>query len=168
MILFLALLAVVCQLGVVVVAGFVASGRWWVVRDAVGPQALAVASLIAFVAMLGSLYLSEVADFRPCRLCWYQRYAMYPLGPLLAVAAWQRRWRWLVPAGFTLAGAGAVIAGYHILLERYPSLDGPVCDPTNPCTLIWVEKFGYLTIPGMALSGFAAILVLLALSRRSP
>lgn len=166
MILFLALLAVVCQLGVVVVLGFVAAGRWAVLRDAVGPQALVLASLIAVVAMFGSLYLSEVANFRPCRLCWYQRYAMYPLGPLLAVAAW-RPSRWLRPAGFVLAGAGAVIATYHVLLERYPSLDGAVCDPTNPCTLIWVEKFGYLTIPGMALSGFAAILVLLALTRRS-
>lgn len=166
MTLFLALLAVLCQVGVVVALGFLVTGRWSVLRDAVGPHALALGAVIAVVAMAGSLYLSEVADFRPCRLCWYQRFAMYPLGPLLGVAAWRWR-RWLVPAGVALAAVGAAISTYHVLLERYPSLDSGACAVDNPCTLVWVEELGYLTIPGMALSGFAAILVLLALSRRS-
>jgi hypothetical protein len=34
-----------------------------------------------------------------------------------------------------------------------------------PCSFKWVEELGYLTIPGMALSGFLAILVLLAVAR---
>jgi hypothetical protein len=39
-----------------------------------------------------------------------------------------------------------------------------VCDPKNPCTLIWVKRLGYLTIPTMALSGFLLILTLLAIA----
>src|SRR5690606_23005038 len=39
------------------------------------PLTLAVAG----VATLGSLYFSEVADYVPCRLCWFQRVAMYPI-----------------------------------------------------------------------------------------
>ena len=31
------------------------------------------------VAMAGSLYFSESANFVPCKLCWFQRIAMYPL-----------------------------------------------------------------------------------------
>lgn len=166
MTLFLALLAVLCQVFVVVALGFLVAGRWAALRDALGPQALALAAVIALVATLGSLYLSEVANYRPCRLCWYQRFAMYPLVPVLGVLAW-RRVRALRPLALTLAGVGAVIATYHVLLERYPSLGSDVCDPTNPCTLVWFRHFGYLTIPGMALSGFAAIGVLLVLSRRS-
>ena len=42
---------------------------------------------MAFVSTLGSLYLSEVARFVPCTLCWYQRIAMYPLALLLGIAA---------------------------------------------------------------------------------
>ena len=38
--------------------------------------------------------------------------------------------------------------------------------PANPCSLIWVEHFGYLTIPAMALSGFAAIVTLTILALR--
>jgi disulfide bond formation protein DsbB len=35
-----------------------------------------VAWVVALVATLASLYYSEIADFIPCRLCWYQRIAM--------------------------------------------------------------------------------------------
>ena len=48
------------------------------VLGAVGPAALTVAAAVAVVATLGSLYFSEVADFPPCRLCWFQRIGMYP------------------------------------------------------------------------------------------
>lgn len=39
-----------------------------------------------------------------------------------------------------------------------------MCEVANPCTLIWVRRFGYLTIPTMALSAFALIVVLLLTS----
>ena len=35
--------------------------------------------LVATVATLGSLFFSEVMEFVPCVLCWYQRILMYPL-----------------------------------------------------------------------------------------
>ena len=37
--------------------------------------------------MAGSLYFSEVANYVPCRLCWFQRIAMYPLAVILLIAA---------------------------------------------------------------------------------
>ena len=46
---------------------------------AVDDAALWIAFLVAATATAGSLYFSEVADFVPCRLCWFQRIAMYPL-----------------------------------------------------------------------------------------
>jgi disulfide bond formation protein DsbB len=131
----------------------------------VGPEALALAFAAAVVATAGSLYFSEVAHFAPCRLCWLQRFCMYPLVPLLGYAAWRHDLR-VRPYAMTLAGVGAVIASYHVVLERYPTLESSVCDPKNPCTLIWVRRFGYLTIPTMALSAFALILTLLAVARR--
>jgi disulfide bond formation protein DsbB len=90
---------------------------------------------------------------------------MYPLVPVLAWATWRRDLR-LRPLAGLLAAAGALVASYHVLIERFPTLESSACDPTNPCTLIWVRRFGYLTIPAMALSGFALILTLLAVARR--
>ena len=48
---------------------------------------LYLAWLVALAAMLGSLYFSELRQFRPCILCWYQRVMMYPLVVILGIAA---------------------------------------------------------------------------------
>ncbi|MEC8018060.1 MAG: disulfide bond formation protein B, partial [Actinomycetota bacterium] len=45
---------------------------------------------VAGGAMLGSLYFSEVANYIPCRFCWFQRIAMYPIA-LIGLVAFIRR-----------------------------------------------------------------------------
>jgi disulfide bond formation protein DsbB len=72
------------------------------------------------------------------------------------------------PYAAALAAIGACISTYHVALERHPEWESSVCDPKNPCTLIWVKRLGYLTIPTMALSGFALIITLLVISREEP
>jgi disulfide bond formation protein DsbB len=128
--------------------------------------ALPLATAIAAVATGGSLLLSEVAGYVPCVLCWYQRIAMYPLVVVLGVASMRRDaqvWRTVVP----LTGVGAVIASWHIAIERWPTLGSELCDPAAPCALRWVEEFGFLTLPTMALIGFVAITVLSLAARPS-
>ena len=41
--------------------------------EQVRESALWLAWLVAAVATAGSLYFSEIADYVPCRLCWFQR-----------------------------------------------------------------------------------------------
>lgn len=172
---FFALLAVLAQVAVVAAVLLAVVGRFvpavarfrTAVVAVVGPQAIALAAVVALVCTLGSLYLSEVAHFLPCRLCWYQRAAMYPLVVVLPVAAVTGR-RSIRLVGAALAAIGGAISIYHVLIERFPELESSTsCDPTNPCSLIWVEQFGYITIPTMALSGFALILTLLAIAGSS-
>lgn len=170
--LFFAMLAIASELAVLVVVVVFVAARFSPAAaevredlvDAVGGQALWLALLVAAVATFGSLYLSEVAHFVPCRLCWYQRIAMYPLVPILGLAAWQRD-RHIRPYVAILAGIGLLISCYHVLVERFPSLESKVCEASNPCTIRWVEHFGYVTIPVMAGSAFALILTLIALAR---
>jgi len=163
MTLLFAVLALVAQATAVTVVVAALSGRRDVLRRAVGTFTLAAATAVAFTAMLGSLYLSEVANFPPCRLCWFQRIAMYPLVPLLGLAA-VRRDQEIRLYGILLAAIGVPISIWHLLVERFPTLEGTSCDPANPCSIIWVERFGFLTIPAMALSGFVAIIALLSIS----
>jgi disulfide bond formation protein DsbB len=149
----LALLALLVAIGTVVAMATRRVPAW--LRDDV---ALPLAAAVAAVATAGSLYLSEVAGYVPCTLCWYQRIAMYPLVIVLGVAAWRRDhqvWRTALP----IAGIGAAIAVWHIAIERNPSLGG-ACDPAAPCSLLWVNEFGFLTLPTMALIGFVTIAVL--------
>jgi disulfide bond formation protein DsbB len=153
----------VVVLVVLVVAVAVPSLRATLTRLLTG-QGVPVAWLVAAVATLGSLYLSEVAHFPPCRLCWFQRIAMYPLVVVLA-AAW--RWRDVSArvAALVLAGLGLVVNLWHVAVEIRPTLEGGSCDPANPCSLRWVEALGFWTIPRMATVAFLLVLALLLLDR---
>jgi len=126
------------------------------VWDRASEVALPMAFAVGLTATLGSLYYSEIAHFTPCELCWYQRIAMYPLPVILAVA-WRRGdthvRRYVLP----VVAIGAAIAIYHYQLERFPSQGGFSCDVANPCTVVWTWMFHYISIPFMALSGFALI-----------
>lgn len=165
-----ALLTLAAQLATVAIVTLAVIARWSPAAasrlarlrvDARG-NGLWVAFLVAAVSTFGSLYFSEVANFPPCRLCWYQRIGMYPLTVILGLAAW-RRDTTIRPYAGALAALALPISAYHVLLERFPSLETGSCEVDNPCSLIWVEKFGYITIPVMALTGFALILTLLFL-----
>ena len=123
------------------------------------PFARPLSAAIATTCMLGSLYFSEIVNYKPCRLCWYQRGFMYPLAILLivfTVLKTARIGRIVVP----LAAIGAGISLYHWLLERFPdNLDSGFCSKDVPCEFIWFELFGFVTLPFMALTGFLAIIV---------
>ena len=124
------------------------------------PVRLWLAWLIAAVAMAGSLYFSEDANFVPCKLCWFQRIAMYPLAVVLLISAlWRDSGirRYAVP----LATVGGLISAYHYLIEWRPTLSSGSCDITAPCTVPWFRQFGFVSLPFMALCGFAAIAMLL-------
>lgn len=164
--LFLALLAVTSQVAIaaVIVLALVVRPTLARVRVALGAQTLQLAFLVALVATAGSLWLSDGAHFVPCRLCWYQRIAMYPMTVILGVAALRRDVDVRVYA-LPVVAIGATISVWHMLIERFPSLESATsCDPANPCSLIWVERFGYLTIPTMALTAFTLIAALLLLA----
>jgi disulfide bond formation protein DsbB len=133
-------------------------------REAVAPSALALATLVAAVSTAGSLYFSLVAHFVPCTLCWYQRIAMYPLVVLLGVAAW-RRDAGIRPYVLALAGLGLAISAYHYLLERFPALESGACDPAAPCTVLWVWRLHYISIPMMAATAFVLIGALVLVAR---
>ncbi len=172
--LFLALLALVAQAGVLValvlwigrrVPALRRAGD--LLRESIGPNAVAMAFAVALVCTLGSLYLSEVAHYLPCKLCWYQRIVMYPLVPILLVALLRKDNR-VAAYVLPLTIIGGLISTYHVLLERFPGLEGAAsCDPDNPCSAILLVRFGYLTIPTMALSGFALVTVLVLVARNS-
>ena len=119
-----------------------------------------LAWLVAVGATVGSLYFSEVADFSPCRFCWFQRIAMYPLAVILLVGAIRKdpNVRWYAAP---LALIGVAISGWHSLIEWAPSLDDGQCEFQGPsCTFVWFREFG-LSLANMALIGFLTILILL-------
>ena len=131
-------------------------------RGALRPAALWLAFLVALTAMSGSLYFSEGAGFVPCALCWYQRIAMYPLVVILFVAA-LRDDPGVVRYAGPVAAIGALLSIWHIGVQRLPALPSGSCSLDAPCSAIYIEVIGFITIPTMALAGFWAIITLLLL-----
>lgn len=120
------------------------------------------ACVLATLAMASSLYLSEVVGLIPCSLCWYQRFAMYPLVLVLGVGALMgdaRVWRF----GLPLSVVGLAISIYHVSIQWQPALDVGACTSGAPCTGRYVAVFGFVSIPTMAGSVFLAITGLLLL-----
>lgn len=86
---------------------------------------------------------------------------------VLLIAALRRdrdHWHRAVP----VAAIGAVTSVYHYQLERFPHQSALAsCSAEAPCTVVWVWRFHYISIPLMALSGFALIVALLLVARRA-
>ncbi|MFC6904896.1 disulfide bond formation protein B [Halalkalicoccus tibetensis] len=114
---------------------------------------LALGTLLAAVATAGSLYFSEVLGLVPCELCWYQRIFMYPLVPILGIAALEGNPR-IAPTAMALAIPGATVAAYHSAIQR---VGEGACTVGGGCTTIQYELLG-LSIPNMALTAFLLVI----------
>lgn len=118
--------------------------------------------IIALLATLGSLFFSEIAHYTPCVLCWYQRIFMYPQAMILGIAFFRKEK--VAIYSLALSVIGVVLSGYHYALqvgaihEIVPCSTGPTFAVS--CANKPFMTFGYITIPMMAFSAFALIIVI--------
>ncbi|MDP3955978.1 MAG: disulfide bond formation protein B [bacterium] len=123
--------------------------------------------IISFIAMVGSLYYSNVAGYTPCVMCWYQRIAMYPMAVLGAVALYVKKSH-LFLYTLPLSLIGMFLSGYHYLLQVgvIESLSCSTVGYSISCSENFVLRYGYITIPMMAFSAFTLI-ALVSFSNRN-
>lgn len=116
--------------------------------------------LFAGVATAGSLYMSNVLGWTPCRLCWFQRILMYPIA-LLAGSALLLELRDLAEYVLPLSILGAVTAFYHVGIQRVDQFSSAGCSITAvSCSTEYTFHYGYITVPTMALTVFIIITVI--------
>lgn len=130
------------------------------VRGAIKNKGVGFMFLISLIAMLGSLYYSEIAGYNPCVLCWYQRIFMYSQVFLLGFAFFRRDKR-IIPYAFLLSIIGFLIAGYHYIMQ-ISRIDSVICDVVGysaSCSESFFLSLGYITIPMMAASAFLLIVL---------
>lgn len=160
---FSALLAVGALGGSLVLLVGLTVGPGWTgeLLEVVRGSAARLVLLLAGASMLGSLYFSEVANYAPCKLCWYQRICMYSIAIVSLTAVVRRepeaRTKVLAPYVLVLSLIGLCVSTYHYVLEWFPQLESNVCSADVPCTTVWFRKLGFLTLPGMAWSAFAGV-----------
>jgi disulfide bond formation protein DsbB len=127
---------------------------------------LYIAWLQSIVAMMGSLFYSEIMQYAPCILCWYQRIVMYPLVVILAVGILrkdQKVYQYVLP--FSILGM--IIALYHTLLQQgfLPESAAP-CVAGVSCVVKQVGYLGFITIPLMSFVSFVLISICMYLYKK--
>ncbi len=121
-------------------------------------NAISLIFLLSAVATLGSLFLSEIASFAPCKLCWYQRIFMYPTAIISGMALLlsdKKVFRYIL----VLSVIGALIAVYHYVIQMAPGLI-QCSDEIASCSAKQFANFGFITIPFMSLVVFVNIIIL--------
>ncbi len=158
--------AIIVFLLVVVLVALVKKGSMRTLIDYIGKNAITCALVVAIIATAGSLFLSEVAHFVPCRLCWFQRIFMYPQVVIYAIALWKKERFVSWVQGMALSIIGAVFASYHYYIQMFAKTVKP-CSTYDPvsCTEKVVIHYGYITIPLMALTAFLMIILYLVVGK---
>ena len=92
---------------------------------------------------------------------------MYPLSLLTLFLAWHndnRAARYLIP--FPIVGG--CVSVYHLLIENHVVATPAACQVGAGCAVKWINYFGYMTIPTLALTAFALLIVFLGLAAAEP
>ena len=90
---------------------------------------LFIAWAASVIAMFGSLYFSEIRQYEPCELCWYQRIVMYPFVIILGIAYIKKDYQ-ISFYSMVLSAIGGCISLYHYSLQKLSFIDG--C-----CSCMW-------------------------------
>ena len=121
--------------------------------------------MVAAVATGGSLFFSEIAHFVPCELCWFQRICMYPLSITTLLIALANDHR--AAATCSRCPSSAPRSPPTTCWSRTASSSRRTsCQVSAPggCATKWINEFGYMTIPTLALTAFVLIFAFLLLS----
>lgn len=120
-----------------------------------------VAWAISLIATLGSLYFSEIMGLPPCTYCWYQRILMYPLTVILGMAAVKKDVNQSLYV-MVLSAIGGTISLYHYLVQKTSFFGLYKSDACGlvPCDIQFINWFGFITIPFMALTAFILIFII--------
>lgn len=145
--------------------------------DFIDRHFLVLSFLIALSASIFPLVYSEVANFLPCYLCWWQRIFMFPLVFMFGVALWDKPARHasqgdaggdkkVIIYALPLVCIGFLLSAYQNFFYYFGESSNLPCDASGvSCYQKLVSAFGgYISIPMMALTAFLAILTLLSVA----
>ena len=115
--------------------------------------------LTALIASLGSLFFSEIMQFIPCSMCWYQRIFMYPLVLIFLINLLYPDDK-LLKYSIPLVLVGLFFSIYHNLLMFGIIPESVVpCVQGVPCSTEYINWLGFITIPFLSLIAYSVILV---------
>ncbi len=133
--------------------------------DFIDKHFLILSFLISLLATIFSLVYSDIVNFSPCYLCWWQRVFMFPLLFIFGIAIWDK-YRKVIRYTMPLVCAGFLISVYQNFFYYFGGNSNLPCDASGvSCYRRLVSEFGgYISIPMMAFTSFFAILTILSVA----
>ena len=122
--------------------------------------------LVASIATLSSLFFSEIMNFVPCSMCWYQRIFMYPLVLIFLINLLYPDDK-LFKYSFPLVITGLSLSIYHnLLMFGLISEDLVPCVKGVPCSTVYINWLGFITIPLLSFIAYAILFILLIILKK--
>lgn len=145
--------------------------------DFIEKHFLFLSFIVTFSAVVFSLFYSEIINFIPCYLCWYQRIFMFPLVFLFGIALWYKPARnvsqnslggdkTVIKYALPLAFIGFLFAIYQNFFYYFGENSSSLCDTFGvSCYQRLISEFGgYISFPMFSLTIFSTILVLILIA----
>lgn len=124
-------------------------------------RAVSLSFLTALGAVVGSLFYSNIIGYAPCELCWWQRILLYPQ-VILFLTALKYKTTDVFKYAWRLSVLALIISVYQAYVQAGGSSVLPCTAAGSACAKVFVNAFGYITIPMMSVT-VCAYLILFAL-----
>lgn len=127
---------------------------------------------VTLIAVLSSLYYSNIVGFPPCELCWWQRIFIYPQVVIFAVAIYYRKkgapYDMALVSNLILSALGFLVAMFQYYGSTFNQSLLDACSVTGvSCAKQYFVAFGYVTVPIMSLTCFALLLLKFGAHKRA-
>lgn len=136
-----------------------------IVLNYINKHFLILTFLLSLFSAVFPLVYSEIINYPPCSLCWWQRVFMFPLVFMFGIALWDKD-RKVIRYALPLLCAGFLVSVYQNFFYYFGENLTRPCDASGvSCYQRLVSEFGgYISIPMMALTAFGALLTLFAVA----
>ncbi len=132
----------------------------------IGSKVIFLCFIIASLATVGSLFFSEIMQFIPCSMCWYQRIFMYPLVVIFLIFLLYPDDK-IFKYSIGLVIIGLFFAIYHNLLMFGIIPESVVpCVQGVPCSTKYINWLGFINIPFLSLISYSLIFILLLAGKK--
>jgi len=135
----------------------------------VAKYSLPIVFLFSLIAVILSLFYSEIIGLEPCKLCWWQRIFIYPQAIIYGLAIWRKKEKSAAEYGLVLAIIALLIGIYQYSLQ-ISTLINPI-DPLitdcavntleTSCASTYILAYGYITMPLMSITSSIYIITTL-------
>ncbi|MBF8263476.1 MAG: disulfide oxidoreductase [Parachlamydiales bacterium] len=125
--------------------------------------AIYLAWVLCLAGSLMSLYFSELRHIEPCRFCWFQRIALFPLAIQLGIFTYRSDGSAAI-YGIPLCFVGfsaAVLQSLDLVFDFHA-----LCGPGISCREGMIYFFDFIPLCWVSGAGFVVIAALLWLGRR--